>query len=145
MEKVRARVQWGVQGCGWSPANHRDYSQSHSSKHFSFSSLCESFGNRVSSSQRWSWEEAPSRHLVRRKALNSGKESAPCNIHYKQFLLKRGLLKSKTPRVISGSQHNKFLNFVWCFWASKDEPLNFDAWLYFCGKWMLFLDRKCAV
>ena len=40
-------------------------------------------------SQWWSWEEAPSRLLVRRKALNSGQQSTPCcNIHHKCYLLK---------------------------------------------------------
>lgn len=39
-------------------------------------------------SQRWSWEEAPSRLLVSRKALNSGQQSTPCNTHTKHFQLK---------------------------------------------------------
>lgn len=39
-------------------------------------------------SQRWSWEEAPSRLLVSRKALNSGQQSTPCNIHNTYFQLK---------------------------------------------------------
>lgn len=39
-------------------------------------------------SQRWSWEEAPSRLLVSRKALNSGQQLTPCNIHHKHFQLK---------------------------------------------------------
>lgn len=39
-------------------------------------------------SQRWSWEEAPSRLLVSRKALNSGQQSTPCNIHHKYLKLK---------------------------------------------------------
>lgn len=44
-------------------------------------------------SQWWSWEEAPSRLLVRRKALNSGQKSTPCNIHHKHFQLKLGTYK----------------------------------------------------
>lgn len=36
-------------------------------------------------SQRWSWEEAPNRLLVSRKALNSGQKSTPCNTHHKHW------------------------------------------------------------
>lgn len=39
-------------------------------------------------SQRWSWEEAPSGLLVRRKELNSAQISTPCNTHPKYLQLK---------------------------------------------------------
>ena len=63
-------------------------------------------------SQRWSWEEAPSRRLVSRKALSSGQQSTPCNIHHKHFQLK---LNTYTPVQVS-------------------KGLDLDLWFYFLIK-----------
>lgn len=97
MEKVRVRAQWG---CGWWLLTKSLWTLPNTPGCCFFFFLSVShLVTELPPSQRWSWEEAPSRLLVSTKASNSGQQSTPCNKHHKHFFAKNGKTESTTKSI----------------------------------------------
>lgn len=104
------RAKWGVQGCGRRLLTKLLRNAAKHSRLFFFLFPVSHLVTELPPSQRWSWEEAPSRLLVSRKALNSGQQSTPCNTHHKHFQLK---LETYKPLQFHSTTAVFFKNLTW--------------------------------